>query len=528
MILGIPMDQRAATASEGLPTLDDLFRAAVRRTPDALAVVDPPDRDGFTDGVPRRLTFAEADAVVTSIAHRLLGFGLPADSIVAVQLPNIVEGVLTLLAVIRAGLIAAPLPLLWGRAEIITALRQIGARVLIAPGRVGAVDYGALSAQVAAEVFGVRFVCGFGSGLPDGVIPLDDAFDQPAPQSARQTAADRPGTPADHVAVVTFEVTTRGLVPVARSHAELMASGAMVVSEVGTGACGAIVGTLAASSIAGLAALVMPWLITGGKLVLHQAFAGHVLAAQRAAEGCGLLVLPGPLLGSLREAGLLDGAVTPAVVLAVWRSPEYLATSAALSEATINIVDLSVFGEIGMAAARRPADKADAPSFTATVPARRDTASTMRIEATRTTAGTLALRGATVPSHPFPPGADRIDPLRLKIDEHGFVDTFYPCRHDRELDRLVITGPPAGLVNVGGYRFSLLELQTTVRRIDQEASVAALPDTMSGHRLAGLASDREAVRDALAAEGANPLLVAAFRERRAIQPDPAAQEASAA
>ncbi len=90
-------------------TLDDLFRRAAKARPDALALIDPPDRPSFTDGPVRRLTYAQADRAISSLAARLRGFGLPTDSVVAIQLANTVESVIALLAVMRAGLIAAPL-----------------------------------------------------------------------------------------------------------------------------------------------------------------------------------------------------------------------------------------------------------------------------------------------------------------------------------------------------------------------------------------------------------------------------------
>jgi len=37
----------------GRSTLDDLFRRAAARRPDALAIIDPPNRESFTDGGPR-------------------------------------------------------------------------------------------------------------------------------------------------------------------------------------------------------------------------------------------------------------------------------------------------------------------------------------------------------------------------------------------------------------------------------------------------------------------------------------------
>jgi hypothetical protein len=135
------------------------------------------------------------------------------------------------------------------------------------------------------------------------------------------------------------------------------------------------------------------------------------------------------------------------------------------------------------------------------------------IEFTRTAGGTLALQGALVPGHPFPPDIDRQDPLSLKIDEDGFVDTGYPCRCDGTSETLVLTGPPAGMVSVGGYRFSLSAVQKMLATIDEKTSIAALPDLLAGHRLAGVTEDRTAIREALAARGANPLIAAAFRER---------------
>ena len=67
-------------------TLDDLFRRAGVRNPDGPALADPPDRARFTDGPPRRLSYAEADRAISAIAARLRGLGLAADEVVAIQL----------------------------------------------------------------------------------------------------------------------------------------------------------------------------------------------------------------------------------------------------------------------------------------------------------------------------------------------------------------------------------------------------------------------------------------------------------
>ena len=77
----------------------------------------------------------------------------------------------------------------------------------------------------------------------------------------------------------------------------------------------------------------------------------------------------------------------------------------------------------------------------------------------------------------------------------------------------IISGPPTGIVSVGGYRFVMRELQDLVARAGPMNTLAALPDTFAGHRLAGSADDRAGMREALLTYGANPLIVRAFRER---------------
>jgi non-ribosomal peptide synthetase component E (peptide arylation enzyme) len=503
LILGEHAAPANSVGSKRLATLDELFNATVARAPDRLALVDPADRHRFTDGPVRRLTYGQADRVVSAIARRVLDCGLTANAMVAIQLPNVVESVLVLLGVLRAGLIAVPVPLLWHRADLVRALGRIGVRALVVPRRVGAVDHGDLAAHVAAETFAIRFLFGFGDPLPDGVISLNDVFDAPVTAVAPR---ERWGDPADHVAVVTFEVTSDGIIPLARSHAQLAAAGAICELEAGT----RIISGASISSLAGLACGVLPWLLSEGTLVLQHPFSADVFALQRDRERCTLAVVPGPVLSTLADAQLLGSAA----VLASWRAPERCPpANRPLTDPGQTIVDLWAFGEIAVVVRRRgPNGYPEAPALVSG-----GLYQARGVEATRSHAGTLALRGAIVPRHQFPLGTERGGSLRLKIDENGFVDTGYPCRFDRATNRIVVTGPPSGIVSVGGYRVPLRELEEIVARIDPQSSVAALPDALIGQRLAGVAGDRRAVQRALAAQGAQPLLTAAFGEQRKSQ-----------
>ena len=149
MILG---GNESVTESGGpRATLDDIFRQAAVRHPRAIALLDPRDRMRATDGAPRRLTYAEVDRLATALAARLRGLGLPIDAVVATQLPNTVESVVTMLGILRAGMIVAPLPLLWRKADAVVALGRIGAKALITSTRIGAVSHPTRAARASVN-----------------------------------------------------------------------------------------------------------------------------------------------------------------------------------------------------------------------------------------------------------------------------------------------------------------------------------------------------------------------------------------
>ena len=97
---------------------------ALRARPDAIALCDPPNRSKLH----RRR--AAPPHLCAGRPHRLgdrrrgcAGSDCTTDAIVGIQLPNTVESVLALLGVLRAGMIAAPLPLLWRRIDAAAALK---------------------------------------------------------------------------------------------------------------------------------------------------------------------------------------------------------------------------------------------------------------------------------------------------------------------------------------------------------------------------------------------------------------------
>jgi AMP-binding enzyme len=476
-------------------TLDDLFRRAGVRHTQAIALIDPPHCESITSSAPQRLTFAQADRAISALAARLRGLGLQTDTVVAVQLANNVAGIVTLLGILRAGMIAAPLPLLWRKQEMVAALSRIGAKAIVTSARIGTHAHAETAMKAAAELFPVRYVCGFGPDLPDGVVPFNDCLAPGALDFVQPSA--RPGNAGDHVAIVTFDITADGLLPVARNHRELIAGGRAAFLEAGIAEDENVLSMIPPGSFAGIALTLLPWLLSGGALTLHHGFDAEAFTEHCRAHD-GALVVPGPALTPLADAGLLQGIKT---ILALWRAPERLATAAPW-QGEAALVDIASFGEIGLLSARRYDSAGPAPIPHGAVGAALETA--------RNKAGMLALRGAMVPTHAFPPGAEHGIEPHVAPDKQGFVDTGYPCRRDRVTDTLAVTGPPSGITAIGGYRFRQRDVDMAVARLDAAATIVALPEALLGQRLAGGAPDRNAIVSELQAQGANPLIVAAF------------------
>lgn len=506
MILDDEKPAAPLTRDAAQPTLDDLFRRAGVQHSDVVALVDPPNRAQITGSAPRSLTYGEADRIVSAIAGRLRGLGLPTDTIVAYQLPNTVESILTLIGILRAGMIAAPLPALWRKADMTAALARVGAKVLITTQTIGDHASADTAMQVAADLFPIRHLCAYGSNLADGILPLDDLLSETSPAIAQMI--ERQGHAADHVAVITWEITARGPAPVARSHAALIAAGELIAMESAFEAGATILSPTPPTSFAGIAVTVMPWLLSGGTLVLHHGFDPQIFESQRDAHRCDTLVVPATLLEPLTGAGFFESSIIRNC-LALWRSPDRLSTARAWQQKA-SLTDITAFGEIGLYAAQREPGAAPARLLAGSygaMPSRANPAITL----TRSEDGYLVLRGQMVPAHDFPPGPPEETLPHLVRLAGGAVNTGYRCRLDPIDGSLTISAPPSGIVSIGGYRLARQEVETIAGLFGSDVTLAVLPNGLTGERLAGSASEVGVVRSLLAEQGVHALLTGAFR-----------------
>jgi hypothetical protein len=489
------------------PTLDGLFRRILARQPDALALLDPLNKQRITGQPPKRLTFAQADQAISALSAHFIEAGLPVNSVIGIQLPNTVEFMLTVLAALRAGLIVALLPQLWRQAELTTALNRTGARAIVTTSSIDGVNHADLAMNAAAEAFSIRHVCGFGDDLPEGMASLDLALTS---RSATTRAVTLDGRRA---ALISFDVTIDGFRAVPRTHLNLIAGGLAVFLESRVSQGANVMSAFTPSSFAGLTSSLLLWLLSGGTLALHHPFDSDILEQQVNDDRCDTLVAPASMALRLTEMDVPSRLPTLRNVIGLWRTPEQVASSTLWTCEQALLTDVYLFGEAGLFGACRTSDGVPAPILPGPHGAPRNVPGTsIAGETLLTPGGTLALRGpmvAVAAYAPAPPASDSLMPQPSR----DYVDTGYAARLDRSTGAICITSPPSGIVAVGGYRFLSQDLQEWAKRLGQGALLTALPDRLSGYRLAGRAQDNARGREALNELGLNPLMVEAFRDR---------------
>ncbi|MGL4287887.1 MAG: AMP-binding protein [Phreatobacter sp.] len=473
----------------GRATLDGLLRRAAEIRPHATALRDAANRPQLIGGGARNFDWARLDETVDALAGRLRQLGFPTDSVIATQFPLGSDGIVAFLAIARAGMIVAPLPLGWGRRETVAHLQRLGARAILTAGRAGPVDCADMMRFAAAETFSVRFVMSIGTPVLDGVVPLDDVFDMAGPVERIETP--RPANAADHVAVVTVDASAEGHLAVPRSHNEVIAGGLAAFMAGVPDETSIFAATLALDAFAGIALQLVPWLMCGGTLIAHPPFAPRVFADDLGAGRVSHAILPVAAAACLSDLGPKDRPALRHLTLLARRGADIVMAQAIRPEA----IAVDTFFGPGEAGLTRTGGTPQAGG----VPLGPDTFATgagqapVLVETRASTAGTLALRGAMVPAFAFPPGAERGLPPFWSTDAEGFFDTGLPVGIDKAARTLLVGDRPEGVVAIGGRRFAETEIREAYVEAGGEIAPVLRADPVLGQRVSGIVGDGRAI-----------------------------------
>ncbi|SMD09734.1 Acyl-CoA synthetase (AMP-forming)/AMP-acid ligase II [Desulfocicer vacuolatum DSM 3385] len=112
-------------------TLIDCFKKNVMANPHGECLVDPPNRKSLNGYDPERLTYEAFDRAVDATAEALVEKGIEKDDVIMVQLPNSWELAMLYLAIARTGAIITPSPVMWRKAELEYIARQTDAKAFI-------------------------------------------------------------------------------------------------------------------------------------------------------------------------------------------------------------------------------------------------------------------------------------------------------------------------------------------------------------------------------------------------------------
>lgn len=450
-------------------SLDALFRRNATLRGDLPALRD-------ADGV--SLTYQQTANAVAHLAEQIAGLGLPRGSAVALLLPSGRELVAALLAVLRSGHVPVPMPVAWRKSDLVRACREAETAALITTANYLPESLPGLVAETAMEVFELSFPCAFGHPLPDGLMPLSlETLSEPLFATTPLSDVAAPG-------IATLQPHSGGVSFVLHSDEELLAAGlgAMLAGDVRGG--DAIVSAISLTSFAGLASVLVPWLLSSGCLsLLPDLPAAGAIDFDKNTH----------LIGTAGSLAALAGSMPTAIasVSAVrFAGTDDYTTFPALN--ANRVVDVVAIGEIAAIALPR-----NERSITAALPlgpirAGNAGAGAPVIIETGVENNFLRLRGIMVPKD-------------MLLDQ-PWLETSFPARM-RDASSFGISAAK-DLVAIGGLRFDLPDLERRIRAAALVGEIRVMADPLLGMKLV-IASERPAETSKALLDAGLPRVIAA-------------------
>ena len=256
----------------GRKTLLEDFQAHARRTPGREALVDPPNKEALLGTPPERVTYEDLARAVDGTASALAASGVGKDDIVIVQLPNCWELAMLYLAVARSGATLSPIPVQWRSKELAYVAELTEAKAFITAEAFHGFKHLSMGREVQAKVPSLCHVFSYEDLRKMIREPADATRLDAVPIDANDifticwtsgTEAQPKGCPLSHNnwRCQSDMAAAAGMEP----DDTLLTAGPLVnMGAVGT--------------------VLVPWILLGGKIVLHHPFEPMLLLQQLVQE----------------------------------------------------------------------------------------------------------------------------------------------------------------------------------------------------------------------------------------------------
>ncbi len=260
-------------------SIDDLVRRAVAARPDEAALADAPNRVSVDGGEPVRLTWSELDARVDGTAAALAELGVGPGVPVGIQLANVVELPITILACFRLGAVAVPFPIQHRAHELRHGVETAGFDVFVTTNRPDRPDQVDSATATLGEY---------------AMMAISSPSTKPGPP-IRSASVD-----AETRATICWTSGTTGTPKgVPRTHGQWMASSSFQVNELRISATDRILCPFPVVNMAGIGGMLVPWAEVGAFLALHQPLDLQVFLGQLVSERISYTVVPPAALNML-------------------------------------------------------------------------------------------------------------------------------------------------------------------------------------------------------------------------------------
>jgi acyl-CoA synthetase (AMP-forming)/AMP-acid ligase II len=496
------IDSYTAKGWWGHLTVDDLLQRNRAEIGAQMALIDPANRLALDGHAPRRLTWAELGDEVDRYAAALLASGLNKDDIICAQPPNLVEGVVLVLACARIGLILSPVVMQYRHHELDYILDLLKPAAFVTVAQFAGHQHAQMGLEITSPALPFKVMTLTGHA-PEGAIDLAALAAKSDISAVEAYRAAHPLKSGEVFTVCWTSGTESRPKGVPRDHNHWIVNGKVVTEAADLQEGEIILNPFPLVTIAALG-IAMAWMWRRGTMVLHHPFDLSVFLHQIAQEKVNYTIAPPAILNMLLKNKALQDQTDLRTVRAIGSG------SAPLSPWMIegflrehNIQVCNIFGSnegaslfSGPTHVPDPTDRArffprfgadgvDWDGETARIIRTRIVDIATEQDITRPgQAGELRIDGAsTISSYFRSPQLDS-----AAFDSRGFFKTgdLFEIAGEGELAKYYrFVGRCKDIIVRGGVNISPAEIDDLLTGLPQvkEAAVIGLPDEMLGERM---------------------------------------------